>query len=802
MTKSAAIGPETTDPKTTEFDAIVVGSGFGGGVAAARLAQAGLRVAVLERGRRWMPGDFPRDETSLDRDWLWDKGQGLYDIRWLDAMVGVQAAGWGGGSLVYANVFARPPREVFDSWPEGLDRESLEPYYDLAAHMLGVSPVGVDPLTGDVPARTRAMEDAAAGLHRPTGTVRPLLAVRFADPGSPAGIAAPSVCTFVGECMFGCNEGAKNSIDHTYLAVAERHGALARTLCEVERIAPEHGGYRVHYLDHRTGERASLRARRVFLAAGAVATTELLLRSRDLHQTLHDLPDSLGHGFSGNGDFLAFVSRPRTQLEPGRGPTITTTTIVDCHIGSGTRAEKVWFQVQDGAYPAQIAGLVRAAMGRAAASDAGKPAGKRISKRRDQTMALLLMGRDSSDGVLTLDQNAEARLAWRNRPNRLLYRAEIRAARQTARQLGGRVRLFPTWVFLRTGATVHNLGGVPMDRGGRRGVVDSLGRIHGHPGLYVVDGSAIPASTGVNPSATIAAIAERNVEAAIRDILGDAGWTAPERPHVRHGSVPEDEAMDAVRAWRAVHGAGYDPTPLPVRFRESLRGEVAMIGPDGRTSIERLRLDLAVEVPHGAAPAGLASVSGLAVFGQTRAQVTGTLDLFPDGAYMRYRLRYTDGRRCHGELTGSKVRTGGRMPRLRDLTTLPVSIDHHHGGARHAGEGVVRISAPGLFALGGSLRAAGRGMPAAAATLLRFAGRFARSVLRESASHGAQRRAAAVPGTTSAGPSTGAASRPQESLARGIPVAAARTMTRAVPVGGGARVRLGLTGGGPASGME
>ncbi|GAA1995868.1 GMC oxidoreductase [Microbacterium ulmi] len=736
MTETATTEHETTGPRATEFDAIVVGSGFGGGVAAARLAQAGLRVAVLERGRRWLPGDFPRDETRLDSGWLWDKGRGLYDIRWLDGMVGVQAAGWGGGSLVYANVFARPPHEVFDAWPDGLDRETLDPYYDLAAHMLDVAPVGVDPLTGDVPARTTAMEDAAARLHRPTGTVRPLLAVRFADQVPSAGASSPGTCTFAGDCMFGCNEGAKNSVDHTYLAVAERHGALARTLCEVERIAPERGGYRVHYLDHRTGERAALHARRVFLAAGAVATTELLLRSRDLHQTLPDLPDALGHGFSGNGDFLAFVSRPRTQLQPGRGPTITTTTIVDCHIGTGRSAEKVWFQVQDGAYPAQIAGLVRAAMGRPTASLGTNPVGTHTSKRRDQTMALLLMGRDSSDGVLTLDRKAEARLAWRNRPNSPLYHAEIRAARQTARQLGGRVRLLPSWIFLRTGVTVHNLGGVPMDRDGERGVIDSLGRVHGHPGLYVVDGSAIPASTGVNPSATIAAIAERNVEAAVRDILRDPRWTAPERPQVLPAPVPEDDAMDAVRAWRAVHGAGYDPTPLPVHFRESLRGEAAMTGPDGRTSIEQLRLDLAVEVPDGAAPAGPASVSGLAVFGQTRVQVTGTLELFPTGAYMRYRLRYTDGRRCRGELTGSKVRTGGRMPRLRDLTTLPVSIDHREGGARHSGEGVVRIPASGLFALGLSLRAAGRGAPAAAATLLGFAGRFARSALRGPALRG------------------------------------------------------------------
>lgn len=265
-------------------DAVVIGSGFGGGVAAARLAQAGLSVRVLERGRRWAAGDFPRDTADLDRGWLWAEGRGLYDIRWLDTMVGVQAAGWGGGSLVYANVFARPLPEVFDAWPGGFDRAALDPYYDLAAHMLRVQPVGTDPLTGNVPARTAAMEVAVARLHRPAGTVRPLLAVNFAVPER---TPHDGECTFVGECMFGCNQGAKNSVDRTYLAVAERHGAIASTLCEVDRIVPQPaGGYAVEFVDHaRAGERRSVLARNVFLAAGAVAATELLLRNRDEHGT-------------------------------------------------------------------------------------------------------------------------------------------------------------------------------------------------------------------------------------------------------------------------------------------------------------------------------------------------------------------------------------------------------------------------------------------------------------------------------------------------------------------------------------
>jgi cholesterol oxidase len=723
-----------------QYDAVVVGSGFGGAVAAARLAQAGFSVAVLERGRRWEPGSFPRDDSSFDNDWIWSKDRGLYDVRWLDKMVGVQAAGWGGGSLVYANVFARPPHEVFDAWPSGFDRAALDPYYDLVAHMLGVSAVGTDPVTGDVPARTIAMEQAAARLHRPTGTIRPLLAVSFAEPGATPGAGT---CTFVGECMFGCNEGAKNSVDHNYLRTAEEHGATAFTLCEVTRVEPVADGYRVHHRDHRTGADGVITARSVFLAAGAVGTTELLLRNRDQYQTLPALSSALGRGFSGNGDFLAFVSRPRTELQPGRGPTITTTTIVDCHIGD----EKVWFQVQDGAYPEQIGNLVRSVIPFARTR---RPRTLRAldrvrerrderrgtdRRRRDETMSLLMMGRDSSDGVLSLDHNSEATVDWRNRPNDPLYRAEMRAARQTARQLGGRVRFLPSWLFLRTGITVHNLGGVPMGADVHTGVIDEHGRVHGYPGLHVVDGSGVPAATGVNPSATIAAVAERSVEAAIRRMTGDATWTAPERDAVRPAPVPEDEAMVAVQRWREVNGDDYDPSPVPVHFREVMAGEATMTAPDGSSSRQPLQLRLEVEVPDATTPVGHAApaarVTGVATFGSTRVQVRGTLELFPDsaGTLMEYDLRYTDGKRCHGHLTGSKTHSPGARPTLGDLTRLPVVIDHHKNGAVLFGTGTLRITGPALVRLLASVRGGGRTSIASARTVTRFGRYFALSAL-------------------------------------------------------------------------
>ena len=179
---AARAGAEYLD--RDQFEALVIGSGFGGAVTVCRLAQAGVDVAVVERGRRWPPGSFPRDLSRLDDGWLWLCNQGLYDARPLNDILAVQAAGWGGGSLVYANVAMRPPQEVFDrSWPQPYSRAALEPYYDLVAHMLDVRPVTTDRRTGQLPPKTRLMARAAALLGQSDGFFHPNLAVRFEDEG-------------------------------------------------------------------------------------------------------------------------------------------------------------------------------------------------------------------------------------------------------------------------------------------------------------------------------------------------------------------------------------------------------------------------------------------------------------------------------------------------------------------------------------------------------------------------------------------------------------------------------------------
>lgn len=715
----------------TDADVIVIGSGFGGAVAAARLAQAGSDVLVLERGRRWEPGDFPR-EPDLERGWLWQVGGGLYDIRWLGRMGSVQAAGWGGGSLVYANVFARPSNEALDGrWPAHLRRDVLDPYYDLAAHMLEVAPTGPDPRTGRVPERTALVEDLAERTGIGEATVRPNLAVTFGDPErwrpNRHG-AARRGCAFVGECVLGCNHGAKNSLDHNYLAVAEAAGVRAVTDAQAERIEAREGGYVVRTSapsDPDAPER-EWRSAKVVLAAGAIGTTELLLRARDVHRTLPDLSGTLGHGFSGNGDFLTMADLRRRDGDMTTGPTITTTTVLDVPEGR----EPVWYQVQDGAVPMPLRGLI----------DSVVP-GRRLRARWHRVrgadarggFAVLAMGRDSSDGVLRLDEDGDAVLSWRTRWQANLHRSQIRVGPLLARMLGARMRNPPTWTLLRRTVTVHALGGVPEGDGPESGVVDGAGEVHGHPGLFVMDGSRLPAATGVNPSATILAVAERSVEAMIRR-SGRPHWRAPEWDDVTPAPVPEDAAFDFMaerRAATAGDGVVFGermrtPRPGAPAADLSLRAEIR--------SMERF-LD---DPSHPIAVRGRIDLDGVVA----EADVAGTLSLFPEGRpeAMSYELVFRDADGRDWELSGVKtVRSRAPVELLRGLTTLRTRARPADAAPGEDVDAVVSIAFPELLRLGASIRGRGFTRARRLRAAARFAAFFAKSALR--------RRAGAPAGT-------------------------------------------------------
>jgi cholesterol oxidase len=529
----------------SSYDAVVIGSGFGGAVAGCRLAQAGLNVAILERGRRYGRGEFPRDWNDPIKGWQWAVGQGLFDIRPFGEMTIVQGAGWGGGSLIYANVHLRAPADLFQSgWPAGYSRAALDPYYDLVSYMLDIAPITASSHLG-VPPKAQWMKEVAGRLGREAQFCYPNIAVDFSAPGvahrNKFGVEQ-SGCTYCGECDIGCNVMAKNTLDLNYLALAEQHNADVAPLSEAVRIERDGTGYKVTFKNHAAGSAESaIAARTVFLCAGAVNSTELLLRCRDEFGTLPALSARLGQGYSGNGDFLAFAFDTATPFAPSNGPTITTGIVYD----RGAGADRVWFIFEEGGYPKEISGLLQVLNPRGGwlkdvidlSSDALNAAIRVAGRGRigpgapshEDTAVFLAMGRDRANGVLALDPLTRAlRVSWDVASNAPFYAAEEQFSTDVANAMGGSVAFNPLWQRLHRPVSVHNLGGCVMADDEGKGVTDAGGEVFGYPGLYVLDGGALPAATGVNPSHTIAAVAERNVERAIRKLTSNATWRAPE----------------------------------------------------------------------------------------------------------------------------------------------------------------------------------------------------------------------------------------------------------------------------------
>jgi len=504
------------------FDVVVVGSGFGGAVVACRLAQAGASVLVLERGQPWPPGSFPRTPRQW-RGALWAPRQGshgLFEYHHFRGLDSLTASGVGGGSLIYANVMLRKDPSTFAADGLPIEPGELDEHYDAVAQMQGAERY---PWADRTP-KTRALLDAAAraGLEAEC----PPLAVAFGSrPGDPFADdnlhgAARETCRLCGGCDVGCQYGAKHTVDFTYLSAAVRAGAAVRSCCEAHTLLREGGGWRVRYRQHvaaRAGHPEHLldavaaperevRADRVVAAAGTFGSTGLLLRNR---ASLPGLSRRLGRGFSGNGDLLLFLRGADRYLDPATGPVITASvTVPDARSPSGRG-----FLVQDAGAPAfsewlwqglELPGDLWRALRRRAPAEAFGTA-----RASAAMMPLLGMGRDVPGGRMEL-RGDRLVLTWRGTASRRYFEGLEATARRLGDALGARV--FRLGGPLARLVSVHPLGGCAMGRSSEDGVVDSHGRVFGCDGLYVADGSILPGPVGVNPSMTIAALAERIAE--------------------------------------------------------------------------------------------------------------------------------------------------------------------------------------------------------------------------------------------------------------------------------------------------
>ncbi len=498
----------------TDYDIVIVGSGFGGSVSALRLAEKGYRVGVLEAGRRFTPDTLPK--TSWDvRNFLWAPRlgmRGIQRITLLKDIVVLSAAGVGGGSLVYANTLYQPPASFFADprWASITDwAAELAPHYAQAARMLGVT-TQPTMTPSDVVIQQVAKDMGVGATFRRTP-----VGVFFGSPGKTVpdpffGGAGPerTGCTECGNCMIGCRVGAKNRLDVNYLYLAERAGATIHPDTEVTAVRPVDAGWLIHT---KSGE---FTANQVILSAGALGTQRLLHAMKDT-AVLPAISDQLGRLTRTNSEALlgaqadtvpeqafsrgvaitsSFHPSADTHIEPVRyGPGsnamgLLSTLLVD---GGGRVPRPVKFLGQAFRHPRRLL--------------------RSLSARRwsDRTIIALVM--QSADNSLTVTRTKHGRLTTQpghGAPNPTWIPVGHEAVRRMAAKIDGAPGGTIGDVF-DIPMTAHILGGATIGDSAHTGVVDPYHRVYGYPGLHVVDGSAVPANLGVNPSLTITALAER-----------------------------------------------------------------------------------------------------------------------------------------------------------------------------------------------------------------------------------------------------------------------------------------------------
>ncbi|MEU4241870.1 GMC family oxidoreductase [Actinoplanes sp. NPDC026619] len=507
-----------------DFDVVIIGSGFGGSVSALRLTEKGYRVAVLEAGRRFADDDFAETSWRLRR-YLFAPALGCYGILRLTlfrhAMI-MSGAGVGGGSLGYANTLYEPPDAFFadPQWSKITDwKTELAPAYDQAKRMLGVTTNPVE-TASDQALRAVAQDLGIEHTYRRTP-----VGVLFADPSAADpffGGVGPErrACTLCGACMTGCRVGAKNTLVKNYLYLAEQAGATVlpmTTVTDVRALAG--GGFSVR--TRKTGgiARGEVTAGQVIFAAGAVGTQRLLHGLRDRGRLPHVSP-RLGELSRTNSESILGARTRRRDADFSRGVAITSSIHPDpaTHVepvrygrGSNLLALLATVLVDDtGGKSRLVAGLRKLVRDRQDLRLLAWP-------RHWSEQTIVLLGMQPLDNSITLhtSRGLFGRRRLRSRPgvgepNPVWVPAAHDVARRVAEKIDG-VPLGPLTELVNRPVTGHFIGGCAIGDDPARGVIDPYHRLYGHPGLHVIDGSAVAANLGVNPSLTITALAERAV---------------------------------------------------------------------------------------------------------------------------------------------------------------------------------------------------------------------------------------------------------------------------------------------------
>jgi len=512
------------------YDWVIIGSGFGGSVSAHRLTQKGYKVLVIEKGRRFEDEDFPKNNWDLKR-WMWNPGlglKGIFQMSFMKHMTVLHGVGVGGGSLVYANTLPTPKSAFFQSgsWSGLRDWEAeLTPHYATAKRMLGATH---NPLVtqGD-----RVMKEIAQDIGREEHFHPTEVAVYFGEPNKKVpdpyfdGEGPDRVgCNFCGACMTGCRVGAKNTLVKNYLYFAEKHGAEVLPETKVTAVRPiDDGGYRVETQPtFGKGDTNSFTAGRVIFSGGVMGTMPLLLQMKEDPDGLPRLSDRVGDFVRSNNESLIAVATPKKGTNFSKGVAITSILHTDEH----SHMEPVRYGSGSGFFRTLLAPhapgptvLSRLWGGIAAfmrtpirwlktlfVSDLAKHSQVLLYMRTLEGTLRMRLGREWRTGyrralVTEVDDPSQAPSAFMEEATDL--------AERFADKVDGVTTTLMTETLLGVPSTAHILGGACMGDTAETGVINDRHEVFNYPGLYIIDGSAISANPGVNPSLTITTLAER-----------------------------------------------------------------------------------------------------------------------------------------------------------------------------------------------------------------------------------------------------------------------------------------------------
>ncbi|WP_280155518.1 GMC oxidoreductase [Piscinibacter sp. XHJ-5] len=620
------------DEMKAHYTVVVVGSGYGAGVAASRLARAGQSVCVLERGREIRPGEYPADLSGAQAEMQVDTARGrlgnpvgLFNLHLNDDMLAMVGCGLGGTSLINANVALQIDKRMFrqQHWPAEFrnDPDLLDGFCEQAMRMLDARayPADFPPLN-----KLEALQQSAVAMKQPF--YRPPIAVNFEDQVNAFGVGQKK-CTLCGDCTSGCNHAAKNTTLMNYLPDACNHGAEIYTRARVTHVERDDERWRVHIEhDGSDGSAAAsvVGADIVVLGAGSLGSTEILLRSKARGLPLSD---RLGQRFSGNGDVLAFSYDSCWRSDAGTwrnvngvgvgtndvpaadlpGPCITG--VIDMRGAADVTQGLV---IEEGVIPGALAAAMPPALffanaqagdffsygaaqaksrlldaqatGEALQNSPGSMAAMSYSGPVGRTQTYLVMSVDDAGGALEL-RDDRLRIVWPDAGASPVIARDNALLAKAAEAIQGQFIANPLWSepLGRKLVTVHPVGGCGMGDSAEAGVVNHRCQVFAsvqgrevHRGLYVCDGAVMPGPVGVNPLLTISAVAER----ACRLIADEHGWTiadamAPAQP------LPPGFAVAAA---------------VPVADDEGLAGDLAGLGRSLLKHLEDGAIDIAKDI--------------------------------------------------------------------------------------------------------------------------------------------------------------------------------------------------------------